>query len=55
MPTEPRRTAAICTQCDSVIAARILRDETVQPIGVDGSCDCGNETYQVLGDEYTDP
>ncbi|QCS42248.1 hypothetical protein [Natrinema versiforme] len=49
MDTEARRAAAVCTECDNVIAVRILRDETVQPIGIDGQCACGNETYRVLG------
>ncbi|MGQ3413503.1 hypothetical protein ACT4ML_14710 [Natrinema sp. LN54] len=52
MDIEARRAAAVCTQCHNVIAVRILRDETVQPIGIDGRCACGNETYRVLG---TDP
>lgn len=52
MATEARRAAAVCTQCHNVIAVRILRDESVQPIGIEGRCACGNETYRVLG---TDP
>lgn len=51
MVTEGRRAAAICTQCENVLAVRILRDETVQPIGTESRCACGNETYRVLGDD----
>lgn len=53
MDSGARRAAAICTQCDNVIAVQILADDTVQPIGIDGECSCGNETYQILSDEPT--
>ena len=53
MVPEARRAAAICTQCKNVLAVRILADRTVQPIGIDGQCSCGNEQYRVLGDDPT--
>ncbi|SEP81392.1 hypothetical protein [Natrinema salaciae] len=53
MTPDIRRAAAICTHCENVLAVRILRDETVQPIGIDGRCACGNESYRVLGDGTT--
>lgn len=50
MPVEGRRSIAICRQCQSALAVRILADGSIRPIGTGTQCSCGGESFEVVGD-----
>jgi len=55
MPVEGRRSVAICRQCSSALAVRILANGSIRPIGTGNACSCGGESFEVMGDlETTD-
>lgn len=50
MPVEGQRSVAICRQCQSALAVRILADGSIRPIGTGTQCSCGGESFEVVGD-----
>ncbi|GAD52171.1 hypothetical protein MBEHAL_0931 [Halarchaeum acidiphilum MH1-52-1] len=41
---------AECTACGRVYPVRSDADGELRPIGTDGACVCGNETFAALGE-----
>ncbi|QSW99205.1 hypothetical protein [Haloterrigena alkaliphila] len=54
MPVKGERSVAICRQCQSALAVRILSDGSIRPIGTGTTCSCGGESFTVLGDSESD-
>ena len=50
MPAKGERSVAICRQCGSALAVRILPDGSIRPIGTGTTCSCGGESFDVIGD-----
>lgn len=53
MPVEGERSVAICRQCQSALAVRVLTDGSIRPIGTGTQCSCGGESFTVVGDPET--
>ena len=55
MPVEGQRSVAVCRQCSSALAVRVLADGSIRPIGTGDTCSCGGDSFEVVGDlETTD-
>ena len=53
MPVKGDRTVAICQDCGSALAVRVLPDGSIRPIGTGTTCSCGGETFEVADDDLT--
>ena len=50
MPTEGQRSIVVCRQCGSALAARVLADGSIRPIGAGTQCSCGGESFEEIGE-----
>lgn len=48
MPVQGERSVAICRQCESALAVRILADGSIRPIGTGTTCSCGGDAFDVI-------
>lgn len=35
-----------CTECGAIYPAQNPTDDTLRPVGTDGTCDCGNDEFE---------
>lgn len=35
-----------CTECDAVYPVQTTVNDTLRPIGTDGTCECGNDEFR---------
>ncbi|ELY57521.1 hypothetical protein [Natronolimnohabitans innermongolicus] len=50
MPVQGDRSLAICRECQSALAVRILADGSIRPIGTGTTCSCGGDAFDVVGE-----
>lgn len=48
-PSEERRCPVKCVNCGDIMAASVLPDGSIVPIGIGDDGKCGNAEYVVLG------